>query len=301
MNVNQNDVKSILAPGLNTLFMKHYKEYTEKEIYRQVATVIDSKSDSEDYSWLTNCPGMREFVAEREIKALSENTYSIKNKTWEATLGIERTVLEDDKYGQIKLRVNDLAHQVVKHKNKLVFETLVNGVTNLCIDGKPFFSSSHKYTGKSSFSGTQSNLGSLTLTADNLKATITSMGKIKDTNGNPSYIKPDTIVVPPDLEWTARELVNSPHLDTSNSVNGLQGALKVVVSPYITDEDSWYLLDCRGVLKPVILQERTKVELTTLGKDSEEGFMRDLYLFGVRARYNAGYSFWQMAYANIPE
>ena len=119
MNVNKNDVRSILEPGLNTLFMKHYKNYEEKGIYRQVATVIDSKSDSENYSWLTNTPGMREFVAEREIKSLSENTYSIKNKTWEATLGIERSVLEDDRYGQIRLRIQDLAVQK-KLKNPML-------------------------------------------------------------------------------------------------------------------------------------------------------------------------------------
>ena len=299
-NTNKNDVATLLQPGLNTLFLEFYNKTESKALYKKIATVITSQSDTENYSWLNESPGVREFIGEREIKSLSENTYSLKNKTWEATLGIEREVLEDDKYGQIKIRVEELATSVSRHKNKLCFETLVKGADEKCFDGQNFFSSSHTYTGKGVYSALQSNLGSLTLSEENLKTSISNMGKIKSSQGEPLNIVPDTIVVPPDLEWTAKELTLSSSIGESHSLNPLKGMLEVIVSPYITDSDSWYLLCCKGVLKPIILQERSAVEFTALGGDSEEGFMRDLFLFGVRGRYNAGFSYWQMAYANIP-
>lgn len=298
---NTNNLCEILEPGLNALFIKHYENHKKSQDFTKIASVIKSKSDKETYSWLTASPSLREFTDERHINALSGSKYTLENKTWEATIGIEREVIEDDLYGQIQLRIEDLASNAAKHKNRLVFETLANGCNEKCFDGNTFFAANHKYTGKSTYKNTQSNKNNLTLSADNLKTSINAMGRLRGTEGEYLCIRPNILVVPTELEWTAKELVYSHYLGESNSTNTLYSSLEVIVSPYITDQDSWYLLDCTGGLKPIILQERCKTEFTGLGKNSEEGFMRDLYLYGIRARYNAGYSFWQLAYANIPD
>jgi len=61
----------------------------------------------------------------------------------------------------------------------------------------------------------------------------------------------------------------------------------------------WYLLDTSRVLKPLIFQERTKPELTSMtdGKD-EAVFMTDAFRYGIRYRCNAGFGFWQTAYCS---
>ncbi|GAB6035819.1 Mu-like prophage major head subunit gpT family protein [Fundidesulfovibrio butyratiphilus] len=62
---------------------------------------------------------------------------------------------------------------------------------------------------------------------------------------------------------------------------------------------AWFLLDTSRVLKPVIFQERTKPELTSMTKlDDEELFMTDVYRYGVRYRCNVGFGFWQLAYCS---
>ena len=116
-------------------------------------------------------------------------------------------------------------------------------------------------------------------------------------------MRPDLLVVPPDLQWTAMELLEStywPGEQSSNKLasNVLKGKLDLVVSPYLTDANDWFMLSTKGVIKPVILQSRTPVEFAALEADSESGFMRDQYIYGVRARYNAGYGLWQMAYGS---
>lgn len=64
-------------------------------------------------------------------------------------------------------------------------------------------------------------------------------------------------------------------------------------------ELAWYLLDDSRSIKPVIFQERTKPELTSLIDPHDENvFMKDEYRFGVRYRCNAGFSFWQLAYCS---
>jgi len=48
------------------------------------------------------------------------------------------------------------------------------------------------------------------------------------------------------------------------------------------------------------MQERTAVEFSALDDPSEssEAFMRDRLFYGVRARYNAGYGLWQLAFGS---
>jgi phage major head subunit gpT-like protein len=61
----------------------------------------------------------------------------------------------------------------------------------------------------------------------------------------------------------------------------------------------WYLASLGRVLKPFIFQDRKKpdfVAKTSLTDD--EVFHRKRFLFGIDARYNAGYGFWQQAYAS---
>jgi len=62
---------------------------------------------------------------------------------------------------------------------------------------------------------------------------------------------------------------------------------------------AWYLLDTSRAIKPIIFQERIPYSLQQLTNDSDENvFMRDEYLYGVRARANAGFGLWQLAYAS---
>lgn len=60
---------------------------------------------------------------------------------------------------------------------------------------------------------------------------------------------------------------------------------------------SWYLLDVSRAIKPIIYQERVAADLEQRTKgDDEQVFTADLYRYGVRARNNVGFGFWQMAY-----
>lgn len=67
--------------------------------------------------------------------------------------------------------------------------------------------------------------------------------------------------------------------------------------------EPWFLLDCSRAIKPVIFQERKKPEFTSMvdPKNSEHVFMNKEYVYGVDARYNAGFSFWQLAHGSKGE
>jgi len=61
----------------------------------------------------------------------------------------------------------------------------------------------------------------------------------------------------------------------------------------------WFLLDVNRPLKPLIFQKRRDYMLKAMTDEKDEGvFMRDEYRYGVDARGNVGYGFWQMAFGS---
>lgn len=297
MPLVKSDMPNLLQDGVKTVFFEALNVTSGD--YERIATIVPSESDAESYPWLGAVPAMREFKDERIPLGLTENNYTILNRTWESSLAIERAAVEDDKFGQIKLRVMSLAREAKRHVDELVFSLLKNGFTGSCYDGRPFFDASHP----SGDAGTQSNKGTAALSTSALQDAITVMMKFKDERGRFLGIVPDLLVVPPDLQWTAMELLEStywPESQTNNKIasNVLKGKLDLLVSPYLSDTNDWFVLSTKGVVRPLLLQSRTPVEFSALEADSESGFMRDQYVYGIRARYNAGYGLWQMAFGS---
>lgn len=61
----------------------------------------------------------------------------------------------------------------------------------------------------------------------------------------------------------------------------------------------WFLLDLSRAVKPIIWQTREDYRLQSVSDDKEISvFMRDEYLYGVRARVNCGFGLWQLAFGS---
>ncbi|MFJ3469057.1 Mu-like prophage major head subunit gpT family protein [Pseudomonas sp. NPDC090201] len=62
---------------------------------------------------------------------------------------------------------------------------------------------------------------------------------------------------------------------------------------------AWYLLDVSRAVKPIIFQNRRNYDLKAMTKvDDEKVFMEDVYRYGVDARVNVGFGFWQFAFCS---
>ncbi len=109
------------------------------------------------------------------------------------------------------------------------------------------------------FHADHNNIGSAALSESALAAAVTSMREQTSEKGNPLNIEPGYLVVPPELEFTAKKLVNSTLVPggSLNDVNVLQGMVEVLVEPLLTDSDNWYL-----IAKPSSIQT---VEIGFLG------------------------------------
>lgn len=79
------------------------------------------------------------------------------------------------------------------------------------------------------------------LGATGLGAAITAFRNLKDANGQPILVDPETLLTGTALEWTAKTLLNSAETRNTTSstkegtANPFQGVLKLAVSPYVSD------------------------------------------------------------------
>lgn len=61
----------------------------------------------------------------------------------------------------------------------------------------------------------------------------------------------------------------------------------------------WFLIDDTRALNPIIFQERKKPIFTSKDAPTDDNvFMRKKFLYGVDARYNVGFGFWQFAWGS---
>ena len=67
-------------------------------------------------------------------------------------------------------------------------------------------------------------------------------------------------------------------------------------------EAPWFLLDTSRAIRPIIWQEREPYEFQSLDDpNSHHVFLNDEYLYGVRARVNAGFGLWQLGFGSKAE
>jgi len=199
--------------------------------------------------------------------------------------------------------VAELADRAASHKDYLLAQLLINSETAgfHSYDGVTFVSDSHQ----SGQSGVQSNkLTSEAINVDDptteefkaaMKLAIGTMLGFKDDQGEPMALSATGLIciVPTTMYLAALEAVNATMVSSTSNV--LSGAARVISFPWLTNLSKWYLMKTNGVIRPFIFQDREPVEFTALTEESDEGFRREKFLYGVRARYRLAYGYWQFA------
>lgn len=218
---------SAIYTAVKLSFNQGRQTYTP--LWPQVATLVNSTTAQENYAWLGEFTRLREWIGDRQVNRMKVYDYSIKNKKFEGTESVPAEMIEDDTYGVLMPKFQDMGYAAATHPDELVFALMAAGFTTKCYDGQYFFDTDHP-VGEEGSEASVSNFQSGT-------------GK------------------------------------------------------------AWFLLDTRRPLKPLIYQLRKDYKLTakTDAGQSDHVFMTDEYLYGVDARVNVGFAFWQQAFASKAE
>jgi len=290
MIVNQQALVGITT-GFKTIFNKVFE--TSTPLWDKIATKVPSETGEESYKWLGKIPQMREWIGDREIQNLTGSDYTVKNKDFELTIGVDRNDIEDDKIGVYNPVIQDIAQSTVNFPDVIVFKLVKGGFVEKCYDGQPFFSNSHK-VGKN----TVSNMGDKKLSVAAYAEARSGMMSLVDENGNSLNLIPNLLVVAPAEEGMARKILLADQIEATDNV--FKGTAELMVVPALAGADTaWYLLCTTKALKPFIFQERKAPKFDALIDEKDENvFMRKQFLYGVHSRANGGYGFWQMAFGS---
>lgn len=301
MLVNKANIGAVFV-NLKTAFNKAFSEAPSQ--WEKTAMRVPSSGSENDYKWLSRFPKMREWIGDKVVKALRAFTYTIKNKDWEATIGVDRNDIEDDSLGIYAPMAQEAGFSARQLPDEIVSDLKNNAFAAACYDGQNFYDTDHP-VGLPGEEESVSNKGTAALSCASPALAKASYGAARvaimsftDDEGRPLALIPNVLEVPPALEATAKTLLTADKLD-DNSPNPFKGTAELLVNPRLTSTSAWFLHVTNRALKPFIFQERKKpVFVSQTNTDSDDVFDRKEYKFGAEARANGGYGLWQLSYGS---
>ncbi|WP_374439128.1 Mu-like prophage major head subunit gpT family protein [Pseudomonas panipatensis] len=160
MIINQANLRNLFI-GYRAAFQNAFAGVTPD--FDQFVMTVPSTNSVEQYGWLGKSTAFREWIGDRVIQNLAVHDYSIKNKPFENTVGVDRDSIEDDSYGLFTPLMGQLGQDAAEHPATLIYALLTGGFAQACYDGQYFFDTDHPVTtvggGEASVSNFQGGSG----------------------------------------------------------------------------------------------------------------------------------------------
>ncbi|MCR4340842.1 MAG: Mu-like prophage major head subunit gpT family protein [Gemmatimonadaceae bacterium] len=297
----------LLEPGLRRVFdtVAGRPDPMRDMLYN----MVDSTKAEEHYTGF----GSMDFVPvyTGEIKYEQFDQYyktTIVNQTLVRGIQVERTLLEDDQYNEIRARVTRVGDVFPSTKEHDAAQTFINAFTDsgtnrlgLSVAGADavgLVSTAHPYSSLRAGS-TQSNEGTLALNKTNFETTRQLMKNLTDDRGNLMNVMPNAILVPTELATTAYQIVSQRALMEPGSAefnaNPHAGRFELIEWNRLTDANAWFLLDTNLMKQHLIWQDRVQPTFEQAPNSNTE-----VALFHGRMRYSTGWSHWSFVYGQNP-
>ena len=255
-----------LVPGLFAIAIDSYTTKRAEQKWQQLCTVKDSKKAYEE-NGLRSALGLPQKKSEGAPIKYDVPIQGPKQRwthdVWALGVEITEEAIEDNLYelngggdaNGLKEVVKDLSVSIAENEELQMALFLVQGATTTYHKtrfGKALFATDHPYL----YGGTWSNKAtSADLTYESFWSSIIAAENQFDHRGNRIVKAVKKLWVPPQLERKALEILKSTDRpDTANrAINAYVSSgrnIQLVVHPYLTDPDAWYLqLDGDGIIR----------------------------------------------------
>ena len=241
----------LVWPGIKSVWGMEYKQYPA--LYSQFFTKDKSTQTFERMQGVTSLPlaGIKEEGGDLPFVGISQAFQrDYMNVTYAIGTVVTREMMEDEKYGVIKKLPKLLAQSMYQTEETVAHNVLNNGFTAQGDepDGVAIFSTAHPLAGQDG--GTEQN--TLTTTADlnqsSLEQALIDISDFVDEQGLKLRCYAKTLLVSTADQWVAEKILKTKLEvgSADNTINPMSNqGLKLVVSPYLTDNDAWFLItDC---------------------------------------------------------
>ena len=290
MAISRAQLLKELLPGLNALFGMEYARYDDEH-----AALYETESSDRSFEEEVKLSGFDAAAVKDEGSAISYDaaqesfTARYNHETIAMGFAITEEAMEDNLYDSLSARYTKALARAMAHTKQVKavvplntgFDSYQSG------DGVYLFSASHPLVS----GGTNANMPSThaDLNETSLEAAVIQIGKWTDERGLMIAARPQTLVIPPDLQFVAARVMQSDLRPgtADNDINAVRSMGVVpggtVVNHYLTDTDAWFLLtDVPNGMKHF---NRVALE-TSMDGDFDTGNVR----YKARERYSFGVS-----------
>jgi len=270
--------------------------------YREMVEIVPTTSSAKREVFYGNKGKLQRFRGERQPKAFNEYKQTLTLDDWELTTTVKRQVLDDDQSGgKLRGKIKDFGNAVERSLKEETERFLRDGVSVMSFDGGPFFNRTHVYTdSQGTTRGTVwSNweFGVSQLDATTLQLMEAHFADLKGDDDEILGLKLTHVGVKRGSlnHKAARELSNSQFTVESSmgKDNIFRGTFSIIPLDYGFGASEWVALDLsQGDMKPVKVLSHTispgfdSLEYTQLLEDSDTGFWRNEFAFGVFGRFD---------------
>ena len=258
--------------------------------------IAKSTRSQENHLGLGNLGEMTEWngsVAYQDFNKGYEVNY--RHKKYSTGMQVERELMDDEEFMEIKRRVGKLAQAVYNTEQNQAASVWNDAFTTLkSPDNVALCGATHKITPEDA--STQSNVGTYELTVDNLETIMKAMREFKDDKENLMSIQPRLIIAGEYWRKTAKQICGSDKepYNADNQIN-VYKELTYDINPRITGK-KWFLVD------PMCMKDGSGLNwFKRISPDKvsyENNFDTHVGKYSVWGRWSYGCSGWSFVFGN---
>ena len=302
MAISRAQLAKELEPGLTALFGLEYDEYQNE--YEELYSIEDSDRAFEEEVLVVGfgaAPVKEEGAGVSFDNASEGYTARYTHETVALAFSLTEEAIEDNLYDQLGRRYTKALARSMQHTKEVKGANVLNNAfsTDFTIgDGQPLVSTAHPLVGGGTARNSATTMADLNETS--LEDNIIDISTFVDDKNLIIAVRPDKLIVPPQLVFVADRLLNTPgRVATSdNDINSIKNQSSIPsgfsVNHYLTDPDAYFILtsvneDGEGLK----MFNRTPME-TTMEPEFSTGNIR----YRARERYSFGVSNWRGVFAS---
>lgn len=241
-----------LWPGIIKWFGDQYDNW--EPLWEKMVTVHSSDKQFEKFQGITNygLAGVKDQGAGIPYR---DKYQGFPREILNVTYGIGSTITYEmmryDQYDKFRRIPQQLADSVRKTEETVIANLLNNGFSTattptLTADGKSLFNSAHLLVAATGTTQKNTPSTAADLSQTSLEQMYIDVSRFVDDQNLPIVIRPQKLIVTPEQQHLARKIleteyeVNSGN-NTINPVSSARMPLDLIVNPYLTDVDAWFI------------------------------------------------------------
>ena len=295
MTVGTGNFPELLWPGIHDIWQDEYTKYSP--LYEKLFAVKQSDKAFEKEQGVISLPlaGIKNQGAQIPmVDPLQGYQKEYVNATYALGSSITREMYEDDQYNVINRIPAYIADSMRVTQETVHHDIFNNGFsTALAADGLAIFHVSHVLVGTG---GTLSNMGqsgvTYALSQTTMEQALIFISRWTDDQGKPINESAVSLAVPSEQRFVAEKILKTEYeVDTANNtINPIRGMMPLVVTPYLTDTDSWFLITSVTTKRKTgfVSYNRRAAEM-----DRDSDFNTQNLLFSGSMRFSCGATDWR--------